>query len=131
MKESLPMKIRDSVALVTGANRGLGLAFVEELLADFSKKSLPSAVRITPRGLRRRRSTPISCSKSCTCRLNAGCATRSCAAALVNFNASPTARKVSQMWSHLQPHYAEKAWQRKERGISRIQNREVSHWADI
>ena len=41
MKESLPMKIRDSVALVTGANRGLGLAFVEELLAqlaDFLQK---------------------------------------------------------------------------------------------
>jgi len=41
MKESLPIKIRDSVALVTGANRGLGLAFVEELLtqlADFLQK---------------------------------------------------------------------------------------------
>ena len=38
MKESLPIKIRDSVALVIGANRGLGLAFVEELLADFLQK---------------------------------------------------------------------------------------------
>ena len=104
MKESLPIKIRDSVALVTGANRGLGLAFVEELLtqlADFLQKSLPSAVRITPRGLRRRRSTPISSSKSCTCRLNAGCATRSCAAALVEFQRFTNRQKVSQMWSHL------------------------------
>jgi hypothetical protein len=41
-------------------------------------------------GLRRKRSTPISSSKSWICRLNAGCATRSCAAALVKFNASPT-----------------------------------------
>src|SRR5215510_16054639 len=34
-----------------------------------SRKSFPSAVSITPRGLRRTRSTPISSSKSCTCRL--------------------------------------------------------------
>src|SRR5260370_22398876 len=30
---SLAMKIRDSVAFVTGANRGLGLVFAQELLA--------------------------------------------------------------------------------------------------
>jgi NAD(P)-dependent dehydrogenase (short-subunit alcohol dehydrogenase family) len=43
MKESLPMKIRDSVALVTGANRGLGLAFVEELLAAGARKIYAAA----------------------------------------------------------------------------------------
>lgn len=32
------MKIKDCVAFVTGANRGLGLAFVEELLAKGAKK---------------------------------------------------------------------------------------------
>src|SRR5882724_6182204 len=61
-----------------------------------SRKSFPSAVNVTPRGLRFIKSTPISSSRSCTCRLNAGCATRSCAAALVKFNASPT-QKISQM----------------------------------
>lgn len=43
MKESLPIKIRDSVALVTGANRGLGLAFVEELLTAGSRKIYAAA----------------------------------------------------------------------------------------
>jgi hypothetical protein len=43
MKESLPIKIRDSVALVTGANRGLGLAFVEELLTAGSRKFYAAA----------------------------------------------------------------------------------------
>ncbi len=33
------MKIQDSVALVTGANRGLGLAFVQKLLIAGVKKS--------------------------------------------------------------------------------------------
>jgi hypothetical protein len=135
MKESLPMKIRDSVALVTGANRGLGLAFAEERLAQlahFPKKSLPSAVRVTPRGLRRRRSTPISTSKSALVGSNAGCATRSCAAALVNFNASPTARKYRRCRSSiLQPHHAEKAWPRHQHGICEIENREVSDGEDI
>jgi NAD(P)-dependent dehydrogenase (short-subunit alcohol dehydrogenase family) len=37
-KESLPMKIRDSVALVTDANRGLDLAFAEEPLAAGARK---------------------------------------------------------------------------------------------
>jgi NAD(P)-dependent dehydrogenase (short-subunit alcohol dehydrogenase family) len=32
------MKIRDSVAFVTGANRGIGLAFVQELLAGGARK---------------------------------------------------------------------------------------------
>lgn len=32
------MKIKDSIALVTGANRGLGLAFAEELLARGARK---------------------------------------------------------------------------------------------
>jgi hypothetical protein len=72
-----------------------------------SKNSLPSAVRVTPRGLRRRSSTPISSSKSCTCRLNAGCATRSRAAALVKLDASPTARKYRRCRSSVVAfHYA-------------------------
>src|SRR6478672_8663505 len=66
-----------------------------------SRKSFPSAVSVTPRGLRRRRSTPISSSKSCTCRLKAGCATRSCAAALVKLKASPTARKYRRCRSSI------------------------------
>lgn len=37
------MKIQDSVALVTGANRGLGLAFVEELIAAGVKKVYAAA----------------------------------------------------------------------------------------
>ena len=37
------MKIQDSVALVTGANRGLGLAFVQELLAKGAKKIYAAA----------------------------------------------------------------------------------------
>ncbi|NUO53325.1 MAG: SDR family oxidoreductase [Polyangiaceae bacterium] len=45
------MKIQDSVALVTGANRGLGLAFVERLLERGAKKVYagardPSSVRL-------------------------------------------------------------------------------------
>src|SRR5712692_3599806 len=35
---SLAVKIRDSVAFVTGANRGLGLVFAQELLAADAKK---------------------------------------------------------------------------------------------
>src|ERR1700730_2320937 len=65
------------------------------------KKSLPSAVSVTPRGLTRRRSTPISSSKFFTRRLNAGCATRSCATALVKFDASPTARKYRRCRSSI------------------------------
>jgi NAD(P)-dependent dehydrogenase (short-subunit alcohol dehydrogenase family) len=37
------MKIRDSVAFVTGANRGLGLAFVQELLAAGARKVYAAA----------------------------------------------------------------------------------------
>jgi NAD(P)-dependent dehydrogenase (short-subunit alcohol dehydrogenase family) len=36
-QESSAMNIRDSVAFVTGANRGLGLAFARELLARGAK----------------------------------------------------------------------------------------------
>src|SRR5437899_1268288 len=83
-----------------------------------SRKSFPSAVSVTPRGLRFIKSTPISSSKSCTCRLRAGCATRSCAAALVKFNASPTARKYRRCRSSIVEFYhAGKAWQRNQRGI--------------
>jgi len=35
------MKIRDSVAFVTGANRGLGLVFAQELLAADAKRFTP------------------------------------------------------------------------------------------
>lgn len=37
------MKIRDSVAFVTGANRGLGLAFVQELIAAGARKVYAAA----------------------------------------------------------------------------------------
>ena len=37
------MKIQDSVALVTGANRGLGLAFAKALLADGARKVYAAA----------------------------------------------------------------------------------------
>jgi len=37
------MKIRDSVAFVTGANRGLGLMFAQELLAADAKKVYAAA----------------------------------------------------------------------------------------
>jgi NAD(P)-dependent dehydrogenase (short-subunit alcohol dehydrogenase family) len=37
------MKIRDSVALVTGANRGIGLAFAQELLAAGARKVYAAA----------------------------------------------------------------------------------------
>jgi NAD(P)-dependent dehydrogenase (short-subunit alcohol dehydrogenase family) len=37
------MKIRDAVAFVTGANRGLGLAFVRELLAAGARKVYAAA----------------------------------------------------------------------------------------
>jgi NAD(P)-dependent dehydrogenase (short-subunit alcohol dehydrogenase family) len=37
-QEELTMKIRDSVAFVTGANRGLGLSFTRELLAAGARK---------------------------------------------------------------------------------------------
>jgi NAD(P)-dependent dehydrogenase (short-subunit alcohol dehydrogenase family) len=36
--QELPMKIANSVALVTGANRGIGLAFTRELLARGARK---------------------------------------------------------------------------------------------
>jgi NAD(P)-dependent dehydrogenase (short-subunit alcohol dehydrogenase family) len=37
------MRIRDSVAFITGANRGIGLAFVEALLAEGAKKVYAAA----------------------------------------------------------------------------------------
>ena len=37
------MKIRDSVAFVTGANRGLGLVFVQELIAAGAQKVYAAA----------------------------------------------------------------------------------------
>ena len=38
------MKLQDSVALVTGANRGLGLAFTQALVAAGAKNEEPSAM---------------------------------------------------------------------------------------
>jgi NAD(P)-dependent dehydrogenase (short-subunit alcohol dehydrogenase family) len=52
----LPMKIRDSVAFVTGANRGIGLAFTQELLAGGARKVCAAArqpERITLGGVER------------------------------------------------------------------------------
>ena len=48
------MKIRDSVAFVTGANRGIGLAFAQELIAGGARKVYAAArqpERITLAGL--------------------------------------------------------------------------------
>jgi len=42
-EEILWMKIRDSVAFVTGANRGIGLAFAQELLAAGARKVYAAA----------------------------------------------------------------------------------------
>jgi hypothetical protein len=42
-REIVTMKIRDSVAFVTGANRGLGLAFAQELLAAGARKVYAAA----------------------------------------------------------------------------------------
>src|SRR4029453_4082367 len=39
----MPMKIKDSVALVTGANRGIGLAFAHALLARGARKVYAAA----------------------------------------------------------------------------------------
>src|ERR1700728_455941 len=50
------MKIRDSVALVTGANRGIGVAFAQELLAAGARKVYAAArnpERITLDGVER------------------------------------------------------------------------------
>jgi NAD(P)-dependent dehydrogenase (short-subunit alcohol dehydrogenase family) len=52
------MRIRDSVAFVTGANRGLGLAFAQELLAAGARKVYAAArhpERITLDGVHRGR----------------------------------------------------------------------------
>src|SRR6266478_2639711 len=92
----------------------------------FSRKTFPSAVRTTPRGLRLRRSTPISSSRSWTRRLSAGCATRKSAAAFVKFNASATARKYRKCRSSIADHYAKTAWLRKHHGIGKIQTQEGS-----
>jgi NAD(P)-dependent dehydrogenase (short-subunit alcohol dehydrogenase family) len=42
-KGDLRMKVRDSVAFVTGANRGIGLAFAQELLAGGARKVYAAA----------------------------------------------------------------------------------------
>jgi len=52
------MKIRDSVAFVTGANRGLGLAFVQELLAAGARR-VYAAVR-DPKSITLAGATPAS-----------------------------------------------------------------------
>ena len=49
------MRVRDSVAFVTGANRGIGLAFVQELLAAGARKVYAAArARYTSLGSARR-----------------------------------------------------------------------------
>ena len=52
------MKIRDSIAFVTGANRGLGLAFVQELLAVGAWKVYAAAR--DPKGITLPGAIPIS-----------------------------------------------------------------------
>jgi NAD(P)-dependent dehydrogenase (short-subunit alcohol dehydrogenase family) len=52
------MKIRDAVAFVTGANRGLGLAFVQELLAAGSRKVYAAAR--DPKTITLAGATPVS-----------------------------------------------------------------------
>ena len=131
------MKIRDSVALVTGANRGLGLAFVEELLtqlADFLQKK-PSfrrenyATRTETQEVHANFILQVL-HVSAQRRLRHP-KLRGCLGGISTLHQPPEKYRRCGRISILQPHYAEKAWQRKKRGISRIQNREVSHWADI
>ena len=104
MKESLPIKIRDSVALVTGANRGLGLAFVEELLtqlADFLQKK-PSfrresyATRTAAQEVHANFNLQV-----CTCRLKRRLRHPKLRCCLGKFQCFTNRQKVSQMWSHL------------------------------
>ena len=52
------MKIRDSVALVTGANRGLGLVFAQELLAAGARKVYAAAR--DPKSITLAEATPVS-----------------------------------------------------------------------
>ena len=42
------MKIKDSTALVTGANRGLGLAYAKALNRDQARLSLERALKLKP-----------------------------------------------------------------------------------
>lgn len=39
------MRVRDSVAFITGANRGIGLAFAQALLAEGAKKVYAAALK--------------------------------------------------------------------------------------
>ena len=52
------MEIRDSVAFVTGANRGLGLAFVQELIAAGARKVYAAAR--DPKSITLAGATPVS-----------------------------------------------------------------------
>jgi Dehydrogenases with different specificities (related to short-chain alcohol dehydrogenases) len=52
------MKIRDSVAFVTGANRGLGLAFAQELIAAGARKVYAAAR--DPKSITLAGATPVS-----------------------------------------------------------------------
>ena len=135
MKESLPMKIRDSVALVPGANRGLGLVFVGELLAqlaDFLQKK-PSfrrenyATRTETQEVHANFILQVL-HLSAQRRLRHP-KLRSC---LGKFQRFTNRQKVSQMEElHSPTHHAEKAWPRNQHGIGEIENREVSDGKDI
>jgi hypothetical protein len=81
-----------------------------------------SAVRVTPRGLRIKRSTPISSSRSCTWRLRAGCATRNSAAARVKCRLGLPPRSNVGAEVPMESHYAGKAWPCKEQSISRLKS---------
>ena len=125
MKESLPIKIRDSVALVTGANRGLGLAFVEELLTQLARsfQKKPSFRRENYATRTETQEVHANFILQVLARVGSTPVAPPEVARLPwwNFNASPTARKYRRCGrsSILQPHYAEKAWPRKQRGIGR------------
>jgi NAD(P)-dependent dehydrogenase (short-subunit alcohol dehydrogenase family) len=94
----LAMQIRNSVALVTGANRGLGLAFAESLLAAGARKVYAAArdpSRITLEGV-----TPVRL--DITDEQQVGAAVQSCGDVTLLINNAG----VAQRSSLLEPHSA-------------------------
>jgi hypothetical protein len=107
----LPLRLHNSSGLFSGIGR-----------TAMSQRFVPFRQRTPGRQRRSHPPSPVPGGSA------AGCATRSCAAALVNFKASPTARKYRRCRSSTaQVYYADKAWRREERGIGRIQNQQVNH----